>query len=93
MDPQDYQHACERAELLGLPKPSEEEWRRTMQSENRCTNDDDDDDDNALQVISEKNSRIVREKNAYSTSDQSRDFSLLLSFRRWARSVGNWKFA
>lgn len=50
MDPQDYQHACERAELLGLPKPSEEEWRQTQaaQSENRR---DDDDDGGALQVI------------------------------------------
>ena len=46
---EDYQHACERAELLGLPKPSEEEWRRsqTAQSENRR---DVDDDDAALQV-------------------------------------------
>lgn len=48
MDSQDYQHACERAELLGLPKPSEEEWKQTqaVQSETR-----DDDDDGALQVI------------------------------------------
>lgn len=46
---EDYQHACERAELLGLPKPSEEEWRQTQaaQSENRC----DDDDGGVLQVI------------------------------------------
>ncbi|KYM92578.1 hypothetical protein ALC53_01034 [Atta colombica] len=42
---EDYQHACERAELLGLPKPSEEEWRQSQaaQSENpRCNVDDDD---------------------------------------------------
>ncbi|XP_012232881.1 uncharacterized protein [Linepithema humile] len=47
---EDYQHACERAELLGLPKPSEEEWRQTLaaQSENRC---DDDDDGGALQDL------------------------------------------
>jgi len=46
---EDYQHACERAELLGLPKPSEEDWRQTQakQSENRC---DDDNDGGALQV-------------------------------------------
>lgn len=44
---QDYLHACERAELLGLPKPSEEEWRQTVRSENRC----DEDDNDALQVI------------------------------------------
>lgn len=46
---EDYQHACERAELLGLSKPSEEEWRQTQaaQNENRC----DDDVDSALQVI------------------------------------------
>ncbi|EZA60368.1 hypothetical protein DMN91_011295 [Ooceraea biroi] len=45
MDSQDYQHVCERAELLGLPKPTEEEWRQTQaaQSENRC-----DDDDNSI---------------------------------------------
>lgn len=46
---EDYQHACERAELLGLPRPNEEEWRQAAQSENR--RDDDDDDDGALQVI------------------------------------------
>lgn len=45
---EDYQHACARAELLGLSKPSEEEWRQTQaaQNENR-----DNDDDAALQVI------------------------------------------
>lgn len=45
---EDYQHACERAELLGLSKPSEEEWRQSQaaQNENR-----DDDDEGALQVI------------------------------------------
>lgn len=47
---EDYQHACERAELLGLPKPSEEEWKQTQaaQCENRENNDD---DDGVLQVI------------------------------------------
>lgn len=46
---EDYQHACERAELLGLSKPTEEEWRQTQaaQKENRC----DDDDDGALQDL------------------------------------------
>lgn len=46
---EDYQHACERAELLGLSKPSEEEWRQSQaaQSENRHC---DDDDDGTLQV-------------------------------------------
>lgn len=46
---EDYQHACERAELLGLPRPSEEEWRQSQaaQSENR----DDDNEDGVLQVI------------------------------------------
>lgn len=45
---EDYQYACERAELLGLPKPTEEEWRQTQaaQSENRGN----DDDASALQV-------------------------------------------
>lgn len=44
---QDYTHACERAELLGLSKPTEEEWRQTQteQGEGGC-----DDDDGALQV-------------------------------------------
>ncbi|KAL0134897.1 hypothetical protein PUN28_001581 [Cardiocondyla obscurior] len=46
---EDYQHACERAELLGLPRPSEEEWRQSQvaQGENRG----DDDDDAALQDL------------------------------------------
>lgn len=49
---EDYQHACERAELLGLPRPSEEEWRQSQaaQGENR-RRDDDDDDNAALQVM------------------------------------------
>ncbi|KYN14932.1 PREDICTED: uncharacterized protein LOC108765457 [Trachymyrmex cornetzi] len=49
---EDYQHACERAELLGLPKPSEEEWRQSQaaQGENRRC-DVDDDDDAALQDL------------------------------------------
>ncbi|XP_032671896.1 uncharacterized protein LOC116844473 [Odontomachus brunneus] len=37
---QDYQHACERAELLGLQKPSEEEWRQTQAAEGENDNDD-----------------------------------------------------
>ncbi|XP_071563803.1 uncharacterized protein [Temnothorax nylanderi] len=43
---EDYQHACQRAELLGLPRPSEEEWRQSQaaQIENRRCDDDDDDD-------------------------------------------------
>ncbi|XP_029666497.1 uncharacterized protein LOC115237539 [Formica exsecta] len=48
---EDYQLACARAELLGLSKPSEEEWKQTQaeaaQNENRC----DDDDDSALQDL------------------------------------------
>ncbi|KYM97924.1 PREDICTED: uncharacterized protein LOC108777966 [Cyphomyrmex costatus] len=45
---EDYQHACERAELLGLPKPSEEEWRQSQAAnENRRC----DDDDGALQDL------------------------------------------
>ncbi|XP_011869251.1 PREDICTED: uncharacterized protein LOC105562790 [Vollenhovia emeryi] len=49
---EDYQHACERAELLGLPRPSEEEWRQSLaaQTENR-RDDDGDDDDGALQDL------------------------------------------
>ncbi|XP_012275703.1 uncharacterized protein LOC105697185 [Orussus abietinus] len=33
MSQQDYVHACQRAELLGLPTPSEEEWTRTRKEE------------------------------------------------------------
>ncbi|XP_014480068.1 PREDICTED: uncharacterized protein LOC106747228 [Dinoponera quadriceps] len=39
---QDYQHACERAELLGLPRPTEEEWRKTQAAEGGNRNSDDD---------------------------------------------------
>lgn len=47
---EDYQHACERAELLGLPRPSEEEWRQSLAAESE-TRRADDDDDGAIQVI------------------------------------------
>ncbi|CAL1678018.1 unnamed protein product [Lasius platythorax] len=55
---EDYQHACERAELLGLSKPSEEEWRQTQaaQNENRC----DDDVDSALQDLDHMNEKAKR---------------------------------
>ncbi|XP_076289747.1 uncharacterized protein LOC143213609 [Lasioglossum baleicum] len=41
---QAYMHACERAELLGLPIPSEEEWKETqrIEEENRANDEDDD---------------------------------------------------
>ncbi|XP_015435202.1 PREDICTED: uncharacterized protein LOC107190831 [Dufourea novaeangliae] len=39
---QAYIHACERAELLGLPIPSEEEWKETQTIEKNRTNDDND---------------------------------------------------
>lgn len=42
---QAYIYACERAELLGLPIPSEEEWRETNDLNN------DNDDDAVIQVI------------------------------------------
>lgn len=48
---EDYQHACERAELLGLPKPSEEEWRQSQAAQSEVGHHDDDDDDGVLQVI------------------------------------------
>jgi len=48
---EDYQHACERAELLGLPRPSEEEWRQSQAAQSENRRDDNDDDDGALQVI------------------------------------------
>lgn len=43
---QDYIHACERAELLGLPIPSEEKWKETQRIETQ-----DADDDEVIQVI------------------------------------------
>ncbi|KAK1138046.1 hypothetical protein K0M31_002534 [Melipona bicolor] len=39
---QGYIHACERAELLGLPIPSEEEWKETQRIETQNANNDDD---------------------------------------------------
>ncbi|XP_076389219.1 uncharacterized protein LOC100880813 isoform X2 [Megachile rotundata] len=39
-----YIHACERAELLGLPIPSEEEWKETQAETNSHVNDNDDDE-------------------------------------------------
>ncbi|XP_017883350.1 uncharacterized protein LOC108626916 [Ceratina calcarata] len=41
---QAYVHACERAELLGLPIPTEEEWKETqrIEAENRVNDDEDD---------------------------------------------------
>lgn len=44
---QAYIHACERAELLGLPIPSEEEWNETQRLEML----EGDDDDAVIQVI------------------------------------------
>ncbi|XP_043250685.1 uncharacterized protein LOC122396399 [Colletes gigas] len=38
---QAYIHACERAELLGLPIPSEEEWKETREAEDNANDDDD----------------------------------------------------
>lgn len=39
---QAYIHACERAELLGLAVPSEEEWKETQRVENENAADEDD---------------------------------------------------
>lgn len=47
---QAYIHACERAELLGLPIPSEEEWKETHNTDDEnygC----EEDDDTVIQVI------------------------------------------
>lgn len=58
---EDYQHACERAELLGLARPSEEEWRQsqTAQGETCPRGDDDDDNDGALKVIAMRLARAT----------------------------------
>ncbi|XP_076231832.1 uncharacterized protein LOC143177645 [Calliopsis andreniformis] len=41
---QAYVHACERAELLGLPIPSEEEWKESQRIENENQAGDENDD-------------------------------------------------
>ncbi|XP_054003236.1 uncharacterized protein LOC128889543 [Hylaeus anthracinus] len=41
---QAYIHACERAELLGLPIPTEEEWKETECAEGEIRLDEDDDE-------------------------------------------------
>lgn len=45
---QSYIHACERAELLGLPIPSEEEWKETQRIEAENINND---KDEVIEVI------------------------------------------
>lgn len=45
---QGYIHACERAELLGLPIPSEEEWKETQRIEAENLNND---KDEVIEVI------------------------------------------
>nr|XP_033339675.1 uncharacterized protein LOC117228101 [Megalopta genalis] len=41
---QAYLHACERAELLGLPIPNEEEWKESQKTEDENHANDGDDD-------------------------------------------------
>ncbi|KOC69309.1 hypothetical protein WH47_05973 [Habropoda laboriosa] len=41
---QAYIHACERAELLGLPIPNEEEWKETQKIEEQNNAQDDEDE-------------------------------------------------
>ncbi|KAL6258830.1 hypothetical protein P5V15_010776 [Pogonomyrmex californicus] len=57
---EDYQHACERAELLGLPRPSEEEWRQSQAAhdENRRRDDNVDDVLQDLDYSDEATGRI-----------------------------------
>lgn len=57
---QAYLHACERAELLGLPIPSEEEWKQTqrIEAENRVNDDVDDAAMQNLNLADESAQRI-----------------------------------
>lgn len=47
---EDYNYACERAELLGLPVPSLEEWTESQKAQEADRADHEDDDDAILQV-------------------------------------------
>lgn len=61
-----YTHACERAELLGLPIPSEEEWKEAqrIEDENRVNDEDD-------EAIIQVNTLVVffRKKTIYTVTD------------------------
>ena len=47
----EYLYACQRAELLGQPAPSEEEWAATRKSANEVQNEDETMEDAVAQVI------------------------------------------
>lgn len=47
---EDYNYACERAELLGLPIPSLEEWTESQKAQ-EADRADHEDDDAILQVL------------------------------------------
>ncbi|KAG7205138.1 hypothetical protein KM043_005507 [Ampulex compressa] len=55
---QDYLHACERAELLGLPIPSEEEWKETVQAQGE--NQQEDETDAVIQELDESHEASQR---------------------------------
>lgn len=47
---EDYQYACQRAELLGLPTPSEEEWANSEEAQKRNNVEEENLDDAKAQV-------------------------------------------
>lgn len=47
---EDYQYACQRAELLGLSTPSEEEWVKSEEARKRNIVEDENLDDAKAQV-------------------------------------------
>ncbi|XP_070163084.1 uncharacterized protein [Polyergus mexicanus] len=54
---EDYQLACARAELLGLSKPSEEEWRQTQAE---AAQNEDHDDDSVLKDLDHADEKTRR---------------------------------
>ena len=46
----DYKYACQRAELLGLPAPTEEEWAQSEAARKREIEEQEAQDDIAAQV-------------------------------------------
>ncbi|CAK9832820.1 hypothetical protein ANTRET_LOCUS9601 [Anthophora retusa] len=74
---QAYIHACERAELLGLPIPDEQEWKETQKTEEQ-NHAKDDQDEAAMQNLDSSNEAAQRigggldELNSILTSTQKK---------------------
>ncbi|KAF7414156.1 hypothetical protein HZH68_002645 [Vespula germanica] len=57
---EDYNYACERAELLGLPIPSFEEWTESQKAQEADRADHEDDDDAILQNLDKSDEAAQR---------------------------------